>query len=196
MTGNQPYDEKELLFYIAAGDEQAFKQLYESWYDRVYGTALLTSKSADLASDIAQDVFLSIWKNRGAISGVRQLSSYLFVATRNTVFNMMKKKSFESSYRMYSQTWVAETSPFDDTPAPLRLKELQGIVEQAVSRLPPQQQRAFRLSREQGLTHEQIAQEMGVAAPSVKDYIVRALAFLRTHLKEIGEMTCLFLFWK
>jgi RNA polymerase sigma-70 factor (ECF subfamily) len=112
------------------------------------------------------------------------------------VFNLLKRQGFESSYQNYRLIQAREAVVSDSTPDSLRVKELQRIMEQAINRLPPQQQRAFRLSRESGLTHEQIALEMGVGAPSVKDYIVRALAFLRTYLKEVGEMVCLFLFCK
>jgi RNA polymerase sigma-70 factor (ECF subfamily) len=57
-------------------------------------------------------------------------------------------------------------------------------VESGISRLPPQQQKAFRLSREKGLSHEEISLHMGVSRGAVKDYIVRSITFLRKYLRE------------
>lgn len=180
-----PYNEKELLLKIANGESNAFETLYELWYDKVYGTALLVSKSPEMASDVTQDVFLVVWRDRAKMTAVEKLGAFLFITTRNMVYNKLKRQDLETAYRSYI---LPHTEADNDTVIFLHLKELQQTVEDAVSQLPPQQQRAFRLSREQGLSHEEIALELGISQKSVKDYIVRALAFLRTYLRQSGEL--------
>lgn len=182
--------ENVLLHQLTEGSEKAFEQLYDLWYDKVYGTALLVSKSPDLASDIAQDVFLLLWRDRAKFATVDNLGSFLFVTTRNMVYNKLKRLNFEEAYKSYILP-----QPSADMMDDLRLKEMQQMLEDGIRQLPPQQQRAFRLSREQGLSHEEIARQMGISQLTVKDYIVKALAFLRTYLKGKGELFMLFLYW-
>jgi RNA polymerase sigma-70 factor (ECF subfamily) len=74
----------------------------------------------------------------------------------------------------------------------LSASQLQVTIQQGIAQLPPQQQRAFRLSREQGLNHDQIGQLIGVSKKTVKDYIVRSLAFLRQHLAQHIKLLLLF----
>ena len=74
------------------------------------------------------------------------------------------------------------------------LKNLQESLQQGIAQLSPQQQRAFRLSREHGLTHDDISKLMGVSKKTVKDYIVRSLAFLRPLLDRY-ELLLIFMFF-
>lgn len=179
----QPYfTHQDLLQGLSAGDTAAFNQLFSIHWIKVYKTAFLLIKSKDLAEDITQDVFLKLWETRNTISAIQNLDSFLFVTTRNLTFNRMRRMKTESAYLNYLLSHqVLEDEATTDL---AEFRELNQIVNQAIRLLPPQQQKAFRLSRERGLTHDQIAQEMSVSTDSVKSYIVRAMGFLKKYLTE------------
>lgn len=164
---------------MAAGSESAFCILFDSYWNKVYGTALLLTKSQAMAQDIAQEVFLQLWKNRERATDVEKLDGFLFISARNLVFKKMSRLKLEDAYQQY-----LSTATKDDESSPAELKELQSIVQAGIGKLPPQQQKAFRLSRELGLSHEEISLQMGVSRAAVKDYIVRSIAFLRKYLRE------------
>jgi len=189
------YNEQDLLRRIAAGDTAAFDALFRLHWDHVYSVAFLASKSADFAKDVAQEVFLWVWKERQQVAAVENIRAYLYGATRNFILRKLKRATVEENYKRslsHPLDYITQADVSPETGA--RLKELQQLIEAGIRKLPPQQQRAFRLSREQGLSHEAIAREMDLSGHTVKDYIVKALAFLRKYIAQYGDilMLCLF----
>lgn len=100
----------------------------------------------------------------------------------------------QDAFAIYLLHHNAGHTEFAEQESLLGLKNLQQSIQQSISQLSPQQQRAFRLSREQGLTHDDISKLMGVSKKTVKDYIVRSLAFLRPILDHY-ELLLIFTFF-
>ncbi|PSL24030.1 RNA polymerase sigma factor [Chitinophaga ginsengisoli] len=186
------YTDHALLLRMAAGEEEAFNQLFNSYWDKVYSTALVLTKSNQIAEDIAQEVFLRMWQNRHKTDIIDNLEGFLFITARNLIYNKLSRLKLETAYTNYLQHHFAPPEPDTDTQTEFR--QLQSILEEGMRQLPPQQQKAFRLSRENGLNHEEISRQMGVSRATVKDYIVRAIAFLRKYLQEhaLGLLVVLF----
>ncbi|SDF56711.1 RNA polymerase sigma factor [Chitinophaga filiformis] len=176
------YTDRTLLLRMAAGEEDAFNQLFNNYWDKVYSTALVLTKSNQIAEDIAQEVFLRMWQNRHKTDIIDNLDGFLFITARNLVYNKLSRLKLEAAYTNYLQHHFSLSEP--DTETGTEFRQLQSILEEGMRQLPPQQQKAFRLSRENGLSHEEISHQMGVSRATVKDYIVRAIAFLRKYLQE------------
>jgi RNA polymerase sigma-70 factor (family 1) len=172
----------------------AFQMLFDQWWDKVYSTAMIFSKSEELSRDTAQEVFLHFWKERSKMTSVENPQAYLAVMARNMIFRKLSRLKLETAYQTYVSGVLSSSQNNTPTDQPAKFKELQQAIEEGVRLLPPQQQRAFRLSREQGLSHEEIALEMNVSRQSVKDYIVRAIAFLRKHLQRYGHLILILIF--
>jgi RNA polymerase sigma-70 factor (ECF subfamily) len=174
------HNEPELLQRLAEGDVTAYRAVYEFYWAQVYGTALHLTKSPEQAKDLAQDIFLKLWTSRERLAGVKALGNYLFIISRNAVWDYLRTQVFRESNRGYLEQYMAYTqaSPQDIA----EQKELDGAALAAIDRLPPKLRQVFRLSRVEGLTHEEIAQRMNITPLSSKTYMVRALAFLREEL--------------
>jgi RNA polymerase sigma-70 factor (ECF subfamily) len=187
-------DEKQLLMEVALGNETAYKKLFVHYWDQIYSTALLFTKSRELSQDLAQDVFAKVWERREKLSGVQRFDAFLFIIARNVIIDRLRKKVFNAANETYLMEYFADPSraPSDN----MEMKEMEAIIRRAIDVLPAQQRTAFCLSRFQGLRHEDIAVRMGISKESVKSYIVRALVHLRKYLSEHSEATpllCLFL---
>ncbi|MBO9154004.1 RNA polymerase sigma factor [Chitinophaga sp. GCM10012297] len=178
---NIPHSEKELLRLLADGNEHAFQVIFERHWDAVFSTALLLAKSASVAEDVAQDVFTMLWEKRVSLAGVEKLENFLFIAARNMIYSRFRKLASQDAYRQYVLSCFREDGAerVDET---AELRELDRTIQQAIRLLPPQQQRAFRLSRYEGMQHEEIAVTMGVSRVTIKSYIVQAIASLRKAL--------------
>jgi RNA polymerase sigma-70 factor (ECF subfamily) len=185
------YTEKELLSRIAAGDSQAFQIIFEQCWDPVFSTALLLTKSPDIAEDIAQEVFARIWTKRLDLAVVDKLDGYLFIIARNLIYGRLRKEAVADKYRQYVKDYFNDAAAGPD--AFVEFRELEKTVQQAVLQLPPQQQRAFRMSRYQGLSHEEIAREMGISKTTIKNYIVQSIATLRKFLANHSTDTLIIL---
>ena len=175
-------NDQTLLLRMAAGEEDAFNQLFNIYWDKVYATALVLSKSSQLAEDIAQEVFLRLWQNRGRTDTIENLEAFLFITARNLIYNRLSRIKLEIAYNNYLQYQFSTLDK--DIEARAELRQLREIIAAGIGQLPPQQQKAFRLSREEGLNHEAISRQMGVSRATVKDYIVKAIAALRKYLQE------------
>lgn len=189
MTDTATHTEKKLFAQIATGDDTAFEQFYNLHWNKIYSLALAYLKSQQLAQDIVQDVFLKLWTKREKLSEVTDPDSFIYIMGRNEVLNALKKK-----VRLTFIDDEKENDLPDDLllPQQLDLKELGSQINKAIDKLPAQQKKILRLSREKGLSHEQIAEQLGIEKVTVKNHIVRALHSLRQQLGLKGNSL---LFW-
>jgi RNA polymerase sigma-70 factor (ECF subfamily) len=179
-----------LLARLANGDSHAFDDLFHEHWDHVYSAALLLMKSRELANDIAQDTFLALWKNRHIAADIQNLKGFLRTHVKFLVHKRFRRMKVEDAYALYLRH-KPTINAANEQEEYVGLKQLRVSLEQGISQLPPQQRRAFRLSREEGLTHEQISEIMGVSKKTVKDYIVRSIAFLRPYMKRYSGLILL-----
>lgn len=176
-----PHSESELLRLIATGDQYAYEAAFDRYWDPIYSTALLLTKSPALAEDVAQDVFAMLWEKRAGLAAVEKLEGFLFVTARNMIYTRFRKLASSEAYRRYVlQSEAGGESRRADEQAEFR--ELEQAIMQAIRLLPPQQQKAFKLSRFEGMRHDEIATAMGVSRVTIKSYIVQAIASLRKAL--------------
>jgi RNA polymerase sigma-70 factor (ECF subfamily) len=176
------HNEKELLLNVAGGNEAAFRALFNHYWDQVYSTAYMFTKLPEMAEDITQDVFAQIWVKRATLGEINKFEAFLYVTTRNMIIDRLRKKVHTAEYGDYLKAYFEEPAynPAQQTEA----KQFEQQIHKAIGRLPSQQQMAFRLSRFNDMSHEEIAAQMGISRQTVKSYIVRAMVTLRKYLQE------------
>lgn len=190
---NVPHSESELLRLLASGDQHAYQLIFERYWDPIYSTAFLLTKSPSLAEDVAQDVFTMIWEKRATMAAVEKLEGFLFVAARNMIYTRLRKLASGDAYRQYILHCFPEQGAVRADER-TEFRELEHTILLAIQKLPPQQQKAFRLSRFEGMRHEEIAVTMGVSRITIKSYIVQAIATLRKALAN-NPSGALITFW-
>lgn len=173
-----------LMKRVGEGDDQAFRQLVERHQNLVVGTVSKMLGNTTDSEDIAQQVFLRIWKHAKRYKPQAKFTTYLFTITRNLVFNESRRRSRkkevsadereESSHRLIEDR--AEYQP----DAEMLQSELQKAVDDAIAALPEAQRMAVVLRRYEQLPYEDIAEVLEISLPAVKSLLFRA----RTTLKE------------
>ncbi|HBE96160.1 MAG TPA: RNA polymerase subunit sigma-24 [Verrucomicrobiales bacterium] len=172
---------------IAKGDDQAFRLLVEKHQGAVIGTvAKMTNGSAD-TEDIAQQVFLRIWKSAKRYQPTAKFTTFLFTVTRNLVFNETAKKSRrkESSIEEQEDDWHRTVAHSDETSQPdqkLAQSEMKKVVDSAIARLPEKQRLAVILRRYEQMPYEKMAKVLELSVPAVKSQLFRARNSLREML--------------
>jgi RNA polymerase sigma-70 factor (family 1) len=179
MAASSTYD-RDFLTRLAAGDAGAFDVLFRRYYDPLFSAAFVYVKVRAMAEDIVQQVFLKLWEKRERLTAVENLEGYLFMAARNEILNCLRQQAVRRNYANLVKEMFREEC--DGPEAYLVAKQYGEIVQRAIGNLPPQQQRAWRLSREKGLCYDEIAQQMGIAIPTVKSHISGALKSIRGTL--------------
>jgi RNA polymerase sigma-70 factor (ECF subfamily) len=174
------YNDRDLLSGISAGDQEAYRCLFDRYWERIYAAALALSKSPEISEDITQDVFTMIWEKRATLPAISNLEGFLFISARNLIYDRLRKINVQENYLRYLRNYFDESHREEE--AYIYSRDILQQVQKAMGLLSPQQQKAFRLSRLEGLSHEEIAVVMGVSKVTVKSYIVQALAALRKYL--------------
>lgn len=170
----------QLLQLLREGDEDAFAEIYNRYWKRVFSIALRYIKSPEAAQDAVQDVFIKIWTGKEHLSQVRDFKPYIFVTARNLIISSLRNKIFHvflgTEEQLEEETFLPEQQ--------LSYKESMDLLHKAIQLLPPQQQRAYMLSRDEGMTYEQIAGEMAISRLTVRTHISKAIQFIRTYLTD------------
>lgn len=178
MPDNTVYNEKELLQRIAEGDESAFRELYDRYYQKVYKVASYLSKEAAWADDIVQEVFMKCWAKRKEMAQVEYFASYIGTMTRNQVKNRFRRLAIEAT----GQRIIANQKAYDIQNDPLAYKELQKALAKALSHLTASQRKIFEASRFQGLKNAEIAEKHQMNEVTVKKHLSDALKTIRAEL--------------
>lgn len=182
-------NEEEILAKIAKGDEYAFTQLFNWYYEPLGQLILVLTESVTLTQDIIQDAFVKIWLRREMLSKIENFNGYLFILCRNLTFDILKKmakaRKMEPAVKQHLQ-WDAELDYLDNPSEHYR-----NLIHYAVDKLPPQQQKIYQLSRYERFKYEEIAERMGLSAETVKTQIYNAVKFIRKELSDQATSGCI-----
>lgn len=182
--------ESDILQKIADGDESAFRMLFDEHWQNIYGVAYMLTKSAPMAEDMVQEIFMKLWIKREQLPEIENFRNYLFIVARNHIFNELKKRSADILFTNHLFEYFHDAK---ETPEKKLIeKEAEQIIGEIIERLPQQQKMIYRLSREEGLSRNEMAERLGIAPNTVRNHLTRALEMIRHELqREVNS----FLLW-
>lgn len=179
---------------IKEGDMEAFRELIEAHQYRVVAAVTKMLGDQAEAEDIAQQVFVRVWKSAARYEPTAKFTTWLFKITRNLVLNELRrrKRHFTNSIDEQrdnedhpavqladSGTKAPDTAMLDD--------EMQAAIQRAIDELPEVQRLAIILRRYDEFSYEEIAEIMGLSVPAVKSVLFRARTDLREKLRKYLE---------
>ncbi len=174
------HNEAYLFQLIDGGDETAFRQLFDLYRLRLFTFAFeLTHSRAD-AEEIVQDLFLKLWRRRGTLSGVTFPKKYMYTMAHNLVVDHLTRLARDKKLR--ALVWANIQEEGEYTEQAVLAAETANIVGKAVTRLSARKQAIYYLSRREGLSHQEIAQRLGISVPTVKNTMAEVLRFIRTFM--------------
>ena len=178
------------MLRIKEGDTEAFRELVEAHQQRIVGTVSRMIGDETEAEDIAQQVFLRIWKSAPRWEPAAKFTTWAFTIMKHLVFNETRRRSRRG-------TLPLETGDDDEnfefqhadesTKSPDRAvldAEHQDAIERAIQELPETQRMALVLRRYQDVSYEEIAVIMKLSVPAVKSVLFRARNDLREKLRQ------------
>lgn len=169
-----------LVYQIQQNNVDAFKQLYEQYYSRVVAFIVGMIKQEDIANDLAQDVFVSLWLGRKRLDISQNLQNYIFVASRNAAINYLKKEFAHVHEQIETvQEKIYVESNVEDS---IFAREINLLIEMVVSEMPKQRQLIYRMSREEGLSNNEIANKLGISKRSVENQLSIALKEIKQSI--------------
>jgi len=201
MLGTRVHDytdtlERELIHRVAAGERSAFKQLYDTHSPRVLSLLLRLVGNRDDAEELVQDVFLSFWNHAESLRGESKLSTWLYRVAVNRAINFKKRGGLLFQIKQLFSLETDEESLIDRLPASesdspdrqLEMKQAQTQLADLLATLPERQREVFLLHKLEGLSYNEIAEELHVTLGTVESLMHRAKENLqKVMLKKVRK---------
>jgi RNA polymerase sigma-70 factor (ECF subfamily) len=164
---------------MRTGDATAFDALFRAHYAGAVRVAERVLRDRATAEDIAQEVFLELWRRRESLTDDLAPGPYTMQAARNRALNHLRHLAVRRR--------TAEILPHVHEPAPpadhdVAARDLQAAITTAMDALPPRAREVFELSRDRGLRYAEIADLLGITVKAVEGNMARALRQLRERL--------------
>jgi RNA polymerase sigma-70 factor (ECF subfamily) len=183
-----------IVIKLREGDEQAFRELFDLYRDRVFNTALGLLQHHENAEDTTQEVFIEIHRSVANFRGDCKLSTWIYRITVRKSLELIRsgrrKKRYATVFSLFGyedRVNVAAEAPFYHPGVRLENKERSAILFNAMEKLPLTQRTAFILHKVEGLSHPEIAEIQSTTVSAVESQIVRARRNLRKLLSDYYE---------
>lgn len=167
---------------LSSGDQIAFRCFFDQYQPKLFGYILRIVKSKEIAEELVTDIFVKIWSAKEIMSDVENADAFLYRMAVNKALDFMRIASREKKTRMLLYDY--QDRQLYEPEMRLETKELEQHISQCLQMLSSQQQLIVKLSREEGLTHDQIAKHLNLSRNTVKNHMVSALKNLKRFLKE------------
>ncbi len=181
--------QQDLLYKLSQGDADAFEQVFKLYYQPLVVFATKLVNDIDLARDFVQEVIVNFYEKRAEIEIHTSLKSHLYQSVRNRCFNHLKREQILRVHHtsIYTDNKDSEQL-FHDI---MEETELENRINQIINTLPKQCQRIFEMSRFQGKSNQEIADELSISKRTVETQISNALKKMRQKLSSYMSMVSL-----
>jgi RNA polymerase sigma-70 factor (family 1) len=171
---------KELILNLKNGEKGAFRELFNIYGPRIYRFALGYLKNRPDAEELMQDVFLKIWEKRDHLDPAQNVKAYIFKVAVNCIYDFIRKKNIERAFEDFSKKnfQAGDESTWHEVIWNDMLSKLNILVD----KLPEQRRIIFLMSREKGLTNQQIADKLNLSKRTVENQLYRATQYLKENL--------------
>lgn len=185
-------NEQELIQGLRNGDETAFKFLVDTYQDRIFNTAIGIVQNAGDAEDVAQEVFIQVYRSIQQFKGESKLSTWLYRIATTRALDLLRsrksKKRFGFMQRLFGDNNepIYEVPDFNHPGIAMEKKEDAARLFKAIGQLPDNQKTAFTLHKLEDLSYKEVSEVMKTSVAAVESLMHRAKLNLRKILTGAG----------
>jgi|SRR5690554_3520830 len=180
MNSTHILDEKELLVKLRDGDARAFDKLYGFYSPRIYKRLLRLTAIEDIATELLQETFITLWEKRESINPDLVFKAWLYKVAENGVYQYYRRVARDQTLQQYILANFTES--YSHSEENLILKEQKELLSNAINQLPEQRKKVFVLCKVEGRSYEEVANILGISPSTVSNHLVKANAFVRAYL--------------
>lgn len=174
-------DESELIVRLQHGDHEAFAILYARYRPLLYSFVRQLQLLPDQAEEVVQATFEKLWESRERLIPYKGIQSYLFQIGKHLIYNEVRRNAVREKY-------ISLLSSKEEYDEPTLHRELETLIQESIDKLSPKRRAVFQMSRIQGYSIPQIADELGLSRSTVENHLHAALKFLREQLERQGYL--------
>lgn len=189
-------EEKESPLRVLISDKRSFESLFHLHYSDLCSYAHHFIKDFAASEEIVQDLFVNLWAKKDVLEIKSSIKSYLFQSTKNRCLNLIKHIEVRENYKGFNKESRDQQESRVGTE--MEEAELSEKIEMAISSLPTERQRIFRMSRFEDLKYKEIAEKLEISIKTVENQMGKALKYLRDELAEYLPLLIIGIlnFWK
>lgn len=169
-----------LINRLREGDTLALTELYNTYWQLLFMSAYNIIKDKELCEDIIQDIFMNIWHNREKLEINISLKGYLYACARYQVFNQFRKNKDKIHVEFFND--LDKRFQYATPETEMMHNELVHQINTIVETLPEKCQLVYILSREEQLSHKEIAGRLNISVKTVENHITKALQTIRLSI--------------
>lgn len=162
---------------LREGDKLALTELYNTYWQLLFISAYNIIKDKELCEDVIQDIFMNIWHNREKLEINISLKGYLYACTRYQVFNQLRKNKDKIYIEFFDE--LDKRFQYATPETEMMHEELVQQINSIIETLPEKCQMVYKLSREEQLSHKEIAERLSISTKTVENHITKALQIIR-----------------
>jgi RNA polymerase sigma-70 factor, ECF subfamily len=183
---------EDIIRRLKKDDKSAVDELFSYYYPRLYHFSKSILKIETGIDDILQEVFVKIWLNRNKISNIETFNAYIFTITKNEVLNLIRSNLRDQTFK--EEFFLRSVAEEYQTQNQVEFDEIKSGIDRIVASLPEKRQQVFVLSRTEGLSNKEIAQQLNISEKTVEDHITHAIKHIKTSIKDMGVISFLYFY--
>ena len=178
---------KHLTAGLRRGKEEAFAYVFRMYYSPLLNYAGRILKDVEAANDVVQECFCRLYERRRELRKELQVRPYLYKSVYNACMDAIKHQKVESNYinQELLDFYFSKVVETPEAEQALLDEDLKGAIQDAINKLPERCREIFVLSKVDGLSNKQIAEQLNIAETTVKTQVQRAYRMLRERLVPI-----------
>lgn len=183
---------ENIILRLKDDDKSSVDELFTYYYPRLYQFSKSIVKIETYIDDILQEVFVKLWLNRNKIKNAETFNAYIFTITKNEILNLIRSNLRDQTFK--DKLFVRSVAEEYQTTTKLEFDEIKSSIERIVAGLPEKRQQIFALSRRDGLSNKEIAQQLDISSKTVEDHITHAIKYIKNAMKDMDIMTILYFY--
>ncbi|KAA5540579.1 RNA polymerase sigma factor [Adhaeribacter rhizoryzae] len=181
MTEANADNSPAIIQALKHGDRLAFEKIYQRFGPKLYAFTLKLGCNKEDAEEVVQEVFLKIWERKHLLDPQQNFDGYLFRMVRHLVYNKARHRVHEFAYHSYLASAQNKTESYIEES--LDYQELDQLLQETYTALPPVRQQVFVMSRLEGLSNNEIAEKLQTSNSNIENHLNKALRAIRLKLK-------------
>ncbi|MEO6521010.1 MAG: sigma-70 family RNA polymerase sigma factor [Mucilaginibacter sp.] len=161
-----------LVEQLRQGSEVAFTFLYDKYSKQLHGNICRLVKDEEIAQELLQDLFMTIWKDREKLNPEKSFKSYLYKVAENLVYAYFRQ--IAKNKRLIDKL-ILSAVEFDSNAEDIMIvKENHDLLKKAIENLSPQRKQIYTLCKLEGKSYEEVSKELSISTSTIRDHIVKA----------------------
>ncbi len=175
--------DNELLEMVKNDRVDAFEELYNRHWKKLYAFAFKRIRSKEITEEIVQEFLANLWAGRKNINIKTSFDGYIYTSVRNLVLNCIAKETRRNAYTQFVQLFKAETD--NSTEQTVYVRDFYYKLQKELSYLPEKCRSVFEMSRHENKSNKEIAEELGISEKTVESHLTKAIRRLRVNLNSL-----------